>query len=335
MILRAAAILVAIATLVAPAAAQERVSVVTQRLAANGGLFIATVQGYFKAEGIELQLGAYGSAREVVEAVASGSADLGLTELTPTAFNLAGQGVIKAIAAQAREKRDYEGAELVASNAAYAKGLRKFEDLAGKTVTIEALGTAAHYQLAEIARVKRFDPASMSVTALYSSSEAAKAIESGKADAAILPSQAVRSLLASNQAHFIGWLSEIGEPQTGALFASVAAIESKRAAVEKFVRAYRRGVAEYAAALLRHDRFAKRVLDAQSRAAAGIIARYVYPDISTGAAIVEASAPFIDPKARIDVADIERQLAWYQARGFVDKTVQARDIVDASFAAGN
>ena len=255
MILRSFAILVLIANFIAPAAAQERVTVVTQRLAANGALFIAAVQGYFKAEGLELQMGAYGSAREVVEAVASGSADFGLTELTPAAFNLAGQGVIKAVAAQAREKRDYEGAELVASNAAYAKGLRKFEDLAGKTVAIETLGTAAHYQLAEIARVKGFDPASMSVTALYSSSELAKAIESGKVEAAILPSQAVRNLLGSNQAQFIGCLSEIGEPQTGALFASVAAIKSKRAAVEKFVPAYRRGVADYAAALLRHDRF--------------------------------------------------------------------------------
>ncbi len=80
---------------------------VTQRLVGNGALFIAAVQGYFKAEGLELQMGAYGSAREVVEAVAAGSADFGLTEFTPTAFNLAGQGAIKAIAAQAREKRDY------------------------------------------------------------------------------------------------------------------------------------------------------------------------------------------------------------------------------------
>lgn len=335
MILRVAAILVLIANLIVPAAAQERVTVVTQRLAGNGALFIAAVQGYFKAEGLELQMGAYGSARDVVEAVASGRADFGLTEFTPTAFDLAGQGAIKAVAAQAREKRDYEGAELVASNAAYAKGLRKFENLAGKTVAIETLGTVAHYQLAEIARVKGFDPATMSVSALYSSSETAKSIESGKVDAAILPSQSVRNLLGSNQAHFIGWLSEISEPQTGALFASVAAIKSKRAAVEKFVRAYRRGVADYAGALLRHDRFSKRVLDSKSRDAAGIIARYVYPDISTGAAIVEASAPFIDPQARIDIADIERQLAWYQAHGFVEKTVEARDVVDLSFTAGN
>jgi len=94
-------------------------------------------------------------------------------------------------------------------------------------------------------------------------------------------------------------------------------------------------VADYAAALLRHDRFSKRVLDSQSRDAAGIIARYVYPDISTGVAIVEASAPFIDPKVRIDIADIERQLSWYQAQGFVEKTVEARDVVDLSFTAGN
>ena len=114
------------------------------------------MQGYFKAEGLELEMGAYGSARDVVEAVAAGRADFGLTEFTPTAFNLAGQGAIKAVAAQAREKRDYEGAELVASNAAYAKGLRKFENLAGKTVAIETLGTVAHYQLGRDRARQRF-----------------------------------------------------------------------------------------------------------------------------------------------------------------------------------
>src|SRR5512135_41793 len=123
MLPRLPAILILIATLIAPAAAQERVSVVTQRQIANGALFIATVKGYFKAEGLELQLGAYNSAHEVAEAVAAGSADLGLTEFTPPAFNLAGQGAIKAIAAQAREKRDFEGAEVVAANGAYSNGL--------------------------------------------------------------------------------------------------------------------------------------------------------------------------------------------------------------------
>ena len=335
MILRATAILVLIANLIAPAAAQERVTVVTQRLAANGALFIAAVQGYFKAEGLELQMGAYASAREVVEAVASGSADFGLTELTPAAFNLAGQGAIKAVAAQAREKRDYEGAEVVAANFAYTNGLRKLENLGGKVVAIDALGSASHYQLSEIARIKGFNLSSMALKPVYSVGELAKAIESGAVDAAILPTQNARDLATANQGKLVGWISEIGEPQTGALFASSAVIKGKRATVEKFVRAYRRGVADYASALLRRDRYAKRVSDQASQSAAAIIARYVYPGMSTGATIVEASAPFIDPKARIDIADIERQLAWYQAQGFVEKTVQARDVVDLSFTAGN
>ena len=335
MLPRIPAILILIATLVAPAAAQERVQVVTQRQVANGALFIAAVKGYFKAEGLELQMGAYNSAHEVVEAVAAGSADFGLTEFTPVAFNLAGQGAIKAIAAQAREKRDFEGAEVVAANGAYANGLRKLENLSGKVVAIDALGSASHYQLSEIARVKGFNLSSMAVKPVYSLGDLAKAVENGTVDAAILPTQYARDLATANQGKLVGWISEIGEPQTGALFASSAMIKSKRETVEKFVRAYRRGVADYASALLRRDRYAKRVSDQTSQAAAGIIARYVYPGNSLGTGLVDGVAPFIDPKARIDIADIERQLDWYKAQGFVEKTVEARDMVDLSFTAGN
>jgi hypothetical protein len=39
-------------------------------------------------------------------------------------------------------------------------------------------------------------------------------------------------------------------------------------------------------------------------------------------------APIIDPQAQLDVADIDRQIAWHKAQGRVDKTVSARDVVD-------
>jgi ABC-type nitrate/sulfonate/bicarbonate transport system substrate-binding protein len=58
------------------------------------------VRGYFKAEGLDLPVGVYRTPQEVVEAVASGRGEFGLTALTPAAFNLAGRGAIKAIAAQ-------------------------------------------------------------------------------------------------------------------------------------------------------------------------------------------------------------------------------------------
>jgi len=293
-----------IIALLAPAGAQERVTVGTQRLASSGALFIAAAQGYFKAEGLDIEMTAYPSAQPVVEALSLGATDFGLTEFTATAFNLAGKGAIKAIAAQVREKHDYEGNEVVASNGAYSKGLHKLEDLADKSVAISQLGSAFHYQLGQIARAKRFDLAGILLKPLQSPDAMASAVAAGQVDAAILPAQSARELLAASQAKLIGWYSELDEQQLGALFASAKVLATRRATVEKFVRAYRRGAADYAAALLRHERYGKRVSDAKSREAATIIARYVYPGQSSGVATVEAGAYFMDPQARLDFADI-------------------------------
>jgi hypothetical protein len=39
----------------------------------------------------------------------------------------------------------------------------------------------------------------------------------------------------------------------------------------------------------------------------------------------------IEPQARLDVADVERQIASYKAQGLIDKGVNARDVVDLNF----
>lgn len=311
--------------------AQERVVIGTQRLGENGALFLAAAQGYFKAEGIDLAMTAYDSDKAVAEMLASGATDLGLARFTPAAFDAAGKGLIRAIAAQAREKRDYEGNQIIASSIGLQKGLRKFDNLADKTIAIDALGSTAHYQLMQIARIKHVDPARITVKALGTPDVIARAVGTDQVDAAIMPSLYARELLMANQAKFLGWYSELDEQQLGALFVSKKMLETRRAAVEKFVHAYRRGAADYAAALLRTDRSSKRISDIKSKEAATTIARYVYPDRTDAAAMVELGAYYIDPQARLDVADVVRQVAWYKSQGLIDKAVDARTVVDASF----
>lgn len=318
--------------LLALASAQERVTVGTLRQAASGALFLAAAQGYFKAEGLDVEMTAYPSEQAVVEALSLGATDFGVTAFGAAAFNLAAKGAIKAIAAQVREKRDYEGNELIASNAAYAKGLRKPENIAGKSFAISELGSSFHYQLGQIALAKRFDLASVTLKPMQSLDAMARAVAIGAADAAILPPQYARELLTANQAKLIVWYSELDEQQLGALFASAKTIAMRRAVVEKFLRAYRRGAGDYAAALLRRDRYAKRISDAKSQSAAAAIARYVYPGQSaSAAATVEAGVYFMDSQARLDAADIARQVEWYKAQGLVDRSVDARAVMDLSF----
>lgn len=325
------AIFIFISNLSFAADAQERIVIGTQRLSENGALFLAAAEGYFKAEGIDLAMTAYDSDKVVADMLASGATDFGLARFTPAAFDAAGKGLIRAIAAQAREKRDYEGSQIIASSIGFQKGLRKFDNLADKTVAIDALGSTAHYQLLQIARIKYVDPARITVKALGTLDAIARAVGTDQVDAAIMPSLYARELLMANQAKFLGWYSELDEQQLGALFVSKKMLETRRAVVEKFVQAYRRGAADYAAALLRKDRSSKRISDIKSKEAATTIARYVYPDRGDAAATVELGAYYIDPQARLDVADVARQIAWYKSQGLIDKAVDARTVVDASF----
>lgn len=83
---------------------------------------------------------------------------------------------------------------------------------------------------------------------------------------------------------------------------------------------------------MRKDRNSKRTSDIKSKEAAATIARYVYPDRGLdAAAAVELGAYYIDPQGRLDIADIGRQIAWYKSQGLIDKTIDARAVVDLSF----
>ncbi len=333
MIFRILATFSIIAGSLCPAAAQERVTVGTMQQIANGALFLAAAKGYFKAEGLDVEITAYASDQDVVEALAGNATDFGLAGFTATAFNLAGKGAIKAVAAQVREKDGYEGNEIVVSNAAYARGLRKAENIANSSAAIGQLGTSLHYQLGQIARLKGFDFTSITLKPEGSFDAVARSVARGAADVAILPGYYARDLLTANQAKLVAWYSELDEQQLGALFASAKTIASRRAMVEKFLRAYRRAAAEYSVAFLRHDRYGRRISNAKSQEVAAAIARYLYPGrpLADSAAKVEAAIYFMDAQAQLDIADITRQVAWYQSQGLVDKGVDAGAIVGLSF----
>jgi len=335
MIRWAIAVFLLIATML-PAAARENVTVATMRLTDNGALFLAATRGYFKAEGIDLALRAYPNPRAVVQALAAGAADFGLAGFTATAFELAGKGKIKAVAAQVREESGFEGNEIVASGVAHSQGLRKLADLATRSVAVTELGSSFHYQLSQIARVHNFDAASIILKPLHSFNAVMDAVATNHADAAILPAAYARELLLAGQARLLGWYSDVDAQQLGALFASARTLESRRAMVDKFLRAYRHGAADYAAALLRHDSSGKRKSDEMSDKAAAEIAYYVYPGEAGESANrrVAETAYFLDAQARLDFGDVARQVAWYKAQGLIGKDVDPRNVVDLTFTAG-
>ena len=331
-----AAALVAVVALAAlrPAAAQERVTVGALRFVSSGALFVAQEKGYFRAEGLDASLQFFDAAQPIAVAVVSGDIDLGSTAFTAGMFNLAGRGGIKIIAAQAREKHGYEGNAILASNAAFANGLRRLDDLPGHTLGITQVGSSFHYQIGQIAKLKGFDIKRVELKPLQSLSNMAAALKSGQIDAVIIAPHLAKALVAAGDAKLLGWYSDLDEYQFGGLFASRKIIENRRAIVEKFVRAYQKGAADFAGAMLERDPTGQRRFDPTIAAPiATMVGKYVYPSDPPSEAIakVEASTFYVDPQARLDVADLENQIAWYKSQGLVDAAVEPKAFIDLSF----
>lgn len=324
-----------------PAAAQDiaqpsmspRLLVGTQLSAANAALFVAMGKKFFEDERLTVEVRSFASNDELLKALASGRIDFATSEFSAAAFALAGKGEIKAIAAQAREHKDFEGNEVVASIKAYARGLQKLKDLSGRTVAITQLGSPYHYQLGQIARANEFKLEQLTLKQLKSLEEVSEAINNDRADAAVLPVHYARALLMASQARLIGWCSEVDQPQLGGLFASSKAIAGKRPLIDRFLNAYRRGAAEFTGAMMRRDRFAKRIFDTRSRTIAAMVGRYVYPRLPIDRAMIaiETTAYYIDPQARLDVNDVVRQVEWFKAQGLVAADIDPKSIVDTTF----
>ena len=334
MMLRSAALALVLAFVYSPlAAAQERVTVATMRSVTNGALFLAAARGYFKAEGIALDMTAYASDADVVKAMATGGVDFGFAGWSIETVKLASQGAVKAVAAQVHEKDGYEGNEMVVSAAAYDRGVQKLDQLLNGVVIVDAVGSTLHYQLEQAKTAKGGKAVGFTLRFAGSPRAAAAAIADGRADIAVLPMLEARNLLSTNQAKLIAWCSQFSTTELAALFASRSMLSNRRAVAEKFLRAYRRGAADYHAAFLRLDKYSKRVSNAVSHEAAKIIAYYVYPNAARdeGMAAAEGEVHYMDAQARLDTADLDRRVAWYQAQGLLDKSVKAASLVDLNF----
>jgi NitT/TauT family transport system substrate-binding protein len=322
-----------LAILATSASAQERVTVAAQRLPENGALFIADARGYFKAEGLEVEMTAYNSERDMAQAAASGAADFGIAAFNSSAFEYAAEGLIKFVAAQAVEKHGYEGAVIAASNIAWMGGLRRLSDLGGKSIGFA--GAPAQYQIAQIAKARNFDIGHVVLKPMPTNEEVARALANEQVQAAILPASYAHELMIASQVKLIGWYSEVAGQQLGALFASAKMLNTRRAIAEKFVRAYRRGAADYAG-MLQIDRSGKRMFTVGTREIATIIARYAYPGRPLGraAASIEATALPINASAQLDADDLAQQVEWYRAQKLIQTAASGKDMLDSELNSG-
>jgi NitT/TauT family transport system substrate-binding protein len=310
----------------------DKVSLVALPFISSAPVFIAKERGYFAAEHIDLSIKLVDAAQAAALAVAGGDADFGITAFTAAFFNLAGKGALKVIAAQSREEPGYDFVAYVASKRAYDAGLRAPKDLAGKSVAITTVGSSFHYDLGLLADKYGFPLERVQLRPLQSIPNMMAALAGGQVDATLLPANNALQLRAQGAGEIIGWVGAETPWQLGALFTSSAHVADDRALVERFVRAYQKGLADYSNALLARDAAGERTFGAAAEALLPIFERWVRPKPTLE--IVKRSANYADPLGRLEVKSVRDQVAWFQRQGLVDAAVDPNAFLELGFVPG-
>lgn len=330
----AALAITALLAAAAPARAADKLAVGVLRFVSSGGLFLAQERGYFAAENLDVAFTYFEAAQPIAVAVASGDIQFGVTAITGGTLNLAGKGAIKIIASQGAERKGYKGTEIIVSNAAFARGVTGLDKLQGTSFAITQVGSSQHYMMGQIAASQKFDMDKIILKPLQGVPNMVAAVKTGQVDGALATPIFARPMVERGEVRFLGYFSDIADYQYGAVFAPPKLIAADPGLARRFVRAYQKGNADYAKAFLRLDARGGPIADAETQAAALLIAKYVSPSQVPEAAApgVIAGAVFVDATAKLDVNDIDRQIAWYKQEKLVSDNVVSSAFVDTSFA---
>ncbi|HVA11988.1 MAG TPA: ABC transporter substrate-binding protein [Stellaceae bacterium] len=318
--------MLALAGLIAAAAAQaETIKVGILKVGASGPLYIAQDRGYFAAEGLTVDLANFGAGQAVAVAVVSGDIDIGVTGLTAGLYNLASGGQIRVVAGLHREAHGFRMLGYFASKRAYDAGLTSLADIKGHSVAISTIGSTTHYAVGLLAMKYGFPIASVRIMPLQSFSNSAAAVIGGQADVGMIPST-LNAEMHKAGAKNLGWVGDETPWQIGAVFVTTKSADDRRDTIARFLRALLNGARDY------HDAFTnakeERADGPTAPAVLAIMAKYIG---STPAAL-DHQMPYVDPRLRIDVKDVRRQIEWYKAQGMVKGDITAERLIDARYA---
>jgi len=315
--------------LVAPTlAAAEKITIGALRFTSHSPTFIAYEKGYFKEEGLDVELKFFQAAQPIAVAIASGDIDFGVTALSGGFYSLADKGALKVIGGMMSEKKGAPGMTILASNKAYEAGLKTPADLKGKSWAMTQQGSSFHYMAGLIAENNGFTIKDMKLKPLQKVGSMIGALKSGQVDAMAMVPHIAAALARGGAAKIIGKIQDISDYQVTTIFTSTKNTTDNRDVVKRFLRAYAKGIADYDAVMQHQDKD-----PAATEAMVDLIHKYVYASRprEKAAPSIKAGAVYLNEGAALDVADIARQLAWFQKNKLAPASLTIDKMVDASF----
>jgi len=323
LVLAAAPVLAGSAEAQAPAGP---VKVGVLKLTSSAPIFVGVEKGFFKEFGVEPELVYFQAAAPIATALAAGQLDVGATGLTAALYNIVlGGEKLWIVADKGREWPGYPLVAIVVQKELWDGGLRSIKDLKGRRIGVTQLGSTFHYHIGNILQKEGLALSDVRIVPLQAMAATVEALKGKQVDAILVPQPFPGAVEAQGFGRIMAWAGDLYPWQIAAVLYSDRLARDRTRAVA-FMKGYVKASRYYHdAALVQKD----------GRPAHGpayeelveITAKY------TGARpeIIKLGFPFQDRNGRLLVPDIERQMAWWVANGFMKRPLPLRSVVDTSF----
>jgi NitT/TauT family transport system substrate-binding protein len=295
------------------------------KVGATGPVYVGLAHGYFATEGFKPELVYFGAGSDVAEALVAGSIDVGVTGLTAGLYNLAAENQIRVISGLHREWPSFHELGYFASPHSWAAGWHSFRNFPGHSVAITTIGSTTHYDLGLLAEHEGFKLDDIRPLPMQTIPNSASAVIGNKADFGLLPSIFL-SRVAAAGGNLVGWVGDVTPWQIGAVFTSKKIADTQHDMLERFLTAMRDAARDY------YDAFTTPDGQRRDGPTAPAILAIISQQLEEPAARLDDEVPYIDAQMRIDLADIDHQVAWYSAHHMIKGALTARQVVDLRYA---
>ena len=298
-------------------------------------LIIAQQRGWFAEEGLDIHFVHFHANRTMLTALAEGDVDVAMVDMGADVFTMAADHQLRIIAGVEQLNGDYPRYAWLMSGALAGSDLGGLGDKAGAVLGLTEQGSLARYLLS-----RRFPDlvAEIAYSSEGSDVALAAALSQGDVDAALLPAHLAADLEATGAGSVSAWAGQLEGPVAlSVLMTTVAQARLRPDVMERFLRAYVRGVRAYHDAILRTpsvdtgdgvvsetDNGAESITEARRAALFAIVAEGARRPLEE----VVAAPPYISADGRVDQPSISAQLAWWQHQGDCRADISLRAVLD-------
>ncbi|EAX47123.1 extracellular solute-binding protein, family 3 [Thermosinus carboxydivorans Nor1] len=307
------------------APAKKKVSIAALKLTSSAPIFIGIEKGFFKDEGIELEVQWFDAAQPIAVATASNKVDIGATGITASLFNMVASGQqLSLVADKGREQKGYSSSAVVVTTELWEQGARNIADLKGKRIGITQAGSTFHYMIGRLLEANGLSLNDVQIVPLAKVSALMAGLQSKQVDAVILNEPNISKVVSAGYGKVLVSVGDVMEYQTSAIFFSPDFVKDKDTAI-RFLKGYIKATRYYYDAVLAQKE-GKPAAGGNYDEVINIIAKYT----GAPAADIKAGLPYIDRDGKLLSDDIQTQITWYAKHQMIDKPIVSSQIVNTA-----